>query len=107
MEPEGSLPCLHVPTTNPYPEPDQSSPYPPPPTCFLKISLHNVVWDSAVGIATRLELDGPGSNPNGGENFRSRPDPPWGPQWVPGLFRGGGGVALTTHPFLAPRLTKE
>jgi hypothetical protein len=28
MEPEGSLPCSQGPSTGPYPEPDQSSPYP-------------------------------------------------------------------------------
>jgi hypothetical protein len=35
MEPEGPLLNLLVPSTCPYPEPDQSSPYPPPP-----IQLH-------------------------------------------------------------------
>jgi hypothetical protein len=29
MEPEGSLPCSQEPSTDPYPEPDQSSPYYP------------------------------------------------------------------------------
>ena len=31
MEPEGSLPRLQVPPTCPYPQPDQSSPYPHTP----------------------------------------------------------------------------
>ena len=34
--------------------------------------------DSSVGIATRYGLDGLGSNPSGGEIFRTRPDRPWG-----------------------------
>ena len=34
---------------------------------------------TAAGIATRYGLDGPGSNPGGGEIFRTRPDRPWGP----------------------------
>jgi len=42
--------------------------------------------DSSVGIATRYGLDGPGSNPGGGEIFRTRPDRPWGP---PGLLYNG------------------
>jgi hypothetical protein len=29
MEPDGSLPCSQVHLANPYPEPDQSSPYQP------------------------------------------------------------------------------
>jgi hypothetical protein len=34
---------------------------------------------SSVGIATDYGLDGLGSNPGGGEIFRTRPDRPWGP----------------------------
>jgi hypothetical protein len=33
--------------------------------------------DSSVGIADRYGLDVPGSNPGGGEIFRTRPDTPW------------------------------
>jgi len=35
---------------------------------------------SAVGIATGYGLDGRGSNPGGGEIFRTCPDRPWGPR---------------------------
>jgi hypothetical protein len=38
---------------------------------------------SSVGIVTDYGLDGPGSNPGGGEIFRTCPDQPWGP---PGLL---------------------
>ena len=34
---------------------------------------------SSVGIATGYGLDGSGSNPGGGEIFRTCPDRPWGP----------------------------
>ena len=60
---------------------------------------------SSVGIATGYGLDGPVSNPGGGEIFRVCPDRPWGPPsllynryWVfPGV-RGGRGVGLTPTP---------
>ena len=41
---------------------------------------------AAVGITTRYGLDGPESNPIGGEIFRTRPDRPWGP---PSLLYNG------------------
>jgi len=34
---------------------------------------------SSVGIVTDYGLEGPGSNPGGGEIFRNCPDRPWGP----------------------------
>jgi hypothetical protein len=70
--------------------------------------------DSAVGIATRCGLDGPGVEFLCGRDFPHLSRPPLGPtqppiQWVPGLYRGQSdlGVALTTHPHLAPRLKIE
>ena len=42
--------------------------------------------DSSVGIATGYGLDCPGSNPGGGEIFRTRPDRPWDP---PSLLHNG------------------
>jgi hypothetical protein len=48
---------------------------------------------SSVGIATDYGLDGPGSNPDGGEIFRTRPDRPCGPP--SGVKRPGRGA---DHP---------
>ena len=43
------------------------------------------VWglDRSVGMATRYGLDGPGSNPDGGDIFHTRPERPWGPTRLP------------------------
>jgi hypothetical protein len=41
MEPEGSLPCSQEPSTGPYPEPDQSSPYHTILSLYI-ISLDNI-----------------------------------------------------------------
>ena len=41
---------------------------------------------SVVRIATRYWLDSPGSNPGGGEIFRTCPDRPWGP---PSILHNG------------------
>jgi hypothetical protein len=67
--------------------------------------------DSAVGIATRYGLDGPGIESRWGDIFRTWSDRPWGPtqppiKRVPVLSRRqrGQGVALTTHSHLAQRL---
>jgi hypothetical protein len=57
-------------------------------------SLYSIKWmdrDSVVGIATRYGLDSPGSNPGGGEIFRTRPDRPWGP---PSLLYNGYRVSF-------------
>ena len=56
-----------------------------------------------------------GSNPRGGEIFRTPSDRPCSPpsllynayQVFPGGKAGGGGFALTTHPYLAPKLKKD
>jgi hypothetical protein len=49
--------------------------------------------DSSVGIATRYGLDGPKSNPGGGNIFRTRQEWPWGPHNLTyeynALFPGG------------------
>jgi hypothetical protein len=87
--------------------------------------VHAVFWwehlregkglNSSVGIAARYGLGSPGIESRwGGEIFRTRPDRPWGPPSIlhngyrvfPGGKRGRG-VALTTHPHLAPRLGNE
>ena len=69
---------------------------------------------SSVGVATRYGLDGPGIESRWGRDFLYPSRPALGPSqppihWVPGLSRvqSGWGVALTTHPHLAPRLRKE
>ena len=70
--------------------------------------------DSAVGIATRYGLDGPGIESRWGrEIFRTCPDRPWGPSsplhiGYRDITEGSDRtVALTTQPHLAPRLKKE
>ena len=69
--------------------------------------------DSSVGTATGYGLDGPGFKSRCGLDFTHPSRPAVGPtkpliQWIPGIFRGLSvrGVALTTHPHLAPRLKK-
>jgi len=65
--------------------------------------------DSSVGIATGSVLDGPASNPGGGEVFRTCPDRPWGPPILLyngyGIFPGGkvrpGRAADHSPPFSA------
>jgi hypothetical protein len=42
-------------------------------------NIKSVGRDSSAGIATRYGLDGRGSNPGGGEIFRTRPDRPCDP----------------------------
>jgi hypothetical protein len=59
----------------------------------MKAVFNNFIWfkensgpGSSGGIATDYGLDGPGSNPGGGEIFRTCPDRPWGP---PSLLYNG------------------
>ena len=64
---------------------------------------------SSVGIATDYGLDGAGSNPGGGEIFRTCPYWPCGPPsllynvypFFPGV-KNGRGVTLTPHLLLVP-----
>ena len=69
---------------------------------------------SSVGIATRFGLDDPGIETQWGRDFPHASRPALGPnqpptQLVPGLSQGfsDGGMALTTHLQLAPRLKKR
>ena len=80
----------------------------------LTCTCSGVGRDSVVGIATRYGLEVRGSNPGGGEIFRSRPDWPWGPPSLlyngykvsfPGVKRPGRGV--DHPPLLTPRLKRE
>jgi hypothetical protein len=81
-------------------------------SCFIVCTTGS--QDSAVGIATRYGLEGPGIGSRWGEIFRTYPDRLRGP---PSLLysgsrvfpggKGGRGVMLTTHPLLVPRLRKS
>ena len=53
---------------------------------YYSVTTANLGPRSSVVIATGYGLDGPGSNPGGGEIFRTCPDRPWGP---PSLLYNG------------------
>ena len=60
---------------------------------FICVLLLSMGRDSAVGIATRYRLDGPGIESRRGRDFPHPSRPALGPtqppaQWVPGLSRG-------------------
>jgi hypothetical protein len=70
------------------------------------------VAQSVQRLATGLKVRG--SNPGGGEIFRTYLDRPWGPPKL--MYNGyrvfpggkvGRGVTLTTHPHLVPRSWKS
>jgi hypothetical protein len=83
---------------------------------FYDFKQRNIFWsrNSAVGIATRYGLEGPGIESRWGEYFRAYPDRLRDPLNL--LYNGyrlfpeakcGRGVMLTTHPLLVPRLRKS
>ena len=68
--------------------------------------------DGAVGTVSRYGLDGTGSNPGGGEIFRTRTDQPWSPTSLlyngyRVFLEGKAAGALTTYPHLVTRLKLE
>jgi hypothetical protein len=80
------------------------------------LAAYVLLWsqDSAVNIATRYGLEGPGIESRCGEIFHTYPERLWGPPsllyngcWVFPGGKGGRGVMLTTHPLLVPGLRKS
>ena len=83
--------------------------------CHYFINIYTIIKKlhcgpgSSVGIATKLGLDGPGSNPGGDRDF---PPVHTGPGAHPAsckmgtgsfpVVKCGPGVLLTTHPLLVP-----
>jgi len=77
--------------------------------CFLTSS--KVGRDSAVGIATRYRLDGPGIESRWRRDFQRPSRPVLGPtqpplQWLPGLTRGVKRPGHGVDPHPAPKLKK-
>ena len=71
--------------------------------------MHNVPvgWGSVFGKTTHCELDGTGIESGwGGRDFPHTVSYSVGTGSIC-LGQSGRGVALTTHPYLAPRLKKE
>jgi len=67
-----------------------------PDDCSVIVRCTETFWTPytcTVGYFTRYGLGGPGSNPGGGEVFRTRPDRPWGP---PSLLYNGYRVSSGT-----------
>ena len=85
-------------------------------TYWFRYSTCQVGRDSSVSIATRYGLDGPGVEFRWQARFfapvKTGPGAhpascTMGTGSFPGVKRPGRGVALTTHPQVAPRLKKE
>ena len=74
-----------------------------------KIQYTDKVWAGIAQSVQRLATGWTirGSNPGGGEIFRTRPDRPWGPLSLPYNGYRVFPVTLTTHHHLVLRLRKE
>jgi hypothetical protein len=59
MEPEGSSPYLQKPATCPYPVPDWSSPWPPPPQSHISEIYFNTILPSPPGSSKWLQFENP------------------------------------------------
>ena len=80
-----------------------------------KTAKHSRTWIAQSVQRLAIGWTDRGSNPRGGEIFRTPSDRPCSPpsllyngyQVFPGGKAGGGCFALTTHSYLAPKLKKD
>jgi len=56
MEPENSLPCSQWHATDPYPEPDDSSPHPPTPVSVLQLIFYTALKLKITTLVLKVTL---------------------------------------------------